>query len=94
MDIEVYFNSGGIANIVSIKKVSRIYKIIMDTQKSKCITLYTYESTSISFKRHGLGVYYYDIVGGIDKKQNKYTCISPVKENQNYYSRKEIKATD
>ena len=69
MDIEVYFNSGEIANIVSIKKVSRIYKIIMDTQKSKCITLHIDESTSISFKRHGLGVYYYDIVDGIDKNK-------------------------
>ena len=92
LNVEAHFNRNGIANILSLDELSKKYRITIDTEKLEYITVHINVSIGINQCKCGIGIYYYDTAGDMKEvlTESNYTFVSTVKDNNKYFSEKEI----
>ena len=58
--IKAYYNKDGIANILSMSEICKLFRIFMDTSDGDFIKVYINNNRLIKLNRYGTGVYYHD----------------------------------
>ena len=58
--IKAYHNQDGIANILSMNEICKLFRIGIDTSDGDSIKVYIINNKLIKFNRCGAGVYYHD----------------------------------
>ena len=91
--IKSYYNKDGIANILSMSEICKLFRMVMDTSDGDFIKLYINNNKLIKFNRCGAGVYYHDTneeKGTRDKSNitKKVTFVSTVRNNNQFYSKR------
>ena len=84
--IEVWYDPDGPANIMSMDEVADTYRLTMDTKLERSINLHHKNGSVIQFKPLVARIYSHKI----NNNDTFWTFIQTVKENQEYYTRREI----
>ena len=58
--IKAYYNKDGIANILSMSEICKLFRIVVNTSDGDFIKVYINNNKLINFNKCGAGVYYHD----------------------------------
>jgi hypothetical protein len=97
LPVDVHFNGGSMANILSMKDVVSLpsVKVTMDSMKERAL-LVEFQERVYKFQECANGLYYYD-TNNSDKPKpevTNYSCLQTVKDNKEYFTRQEIKGAE
>ena len=87
----VWYNPGGIANIMSMQNVSKYYRLTMDTSKKNGIYLHRKDGRKILFSPSQKGLYYYAL-GDDETFESFWSLINTVSEQAEKYTRRQYQA--
>ena len=95
-DFEIFYNSSSLANILSLSEVAAKYRITMDTDASPSIRVHLDYDHVVIFEQCGSGLYFYDTANTDNTKHlvSKYSFLSTVASNKQYFTRREIDQAD
>ena len=91
----VWYNSGSIANILSLAEVRKVCRVTMDTAAAPAMIVHRLNGTTMNFDEHPSGRLYIFKTNTVSDRVNAYTMISTVAEQNKLFSRRrEIQAAD
>lgn len=80
---EVWYKEGGIANIFSLSRVQKLYRVTYDSLKGNCFTIHMKEK-SMHFCQSEDGLYYYDT------RHEEFSLIYAVEENKRKFTYRQL----
>ena len=94
--LDVYFNPSGLANILSLKIISDLWRVTMDSTAENAIFVH-FPTGVWKFVKFGVGLYYYDtrLQSNFDKYSvNQYSFVSTVEDNKLQFHRREVERAE
>ena len=89
----VWYNSGSIANILSLAEVRKVCRVTMDTAAAPAMIVHRIDGTEMIFDEHPSGLYIFK-TNTVSDQVTAYTILSTVTEQKKLFSRREIQAAD
>ena len=101
LPFNVYFHEGSMANIQSLKDVSKKFRVTMDTTVENCMNVHVSDHHVLKFKQCSDGLHYLDTstlgssVFSSNSAVNGYSYLQTVTSNKRYFTCREVQgATD
>ena len=85
----VWYHPHGVANILSLRNLTRYYRVTMDSQSSNCLTLHTNDGTRYDFYPSNSGLYRL-VLSTPDEAINMWSFVTTVAEQARHYTRRDL----
>ena len=96
LPFDVYLHEGSMANILSLKKVSKKFRVTMDTTVENCMKVHVSDHHILKFKQCGDGLHYLDTstlgnsIFSSNSAVNSYLYLQTVTSNKRYFTCREV----
>ena len=100
LPFEVYFDGRSMANILSLKDVSRKFRVTMDTTVERSMNVHLSDHHVIKFKQCGDGLHFLDTstlgssVFSSNSTVNGYSCLQTITSNKRYFTHCKVQGAD
>ena len=81
---QVWYKEGGIANMLSLSRVVKIYNVTFDSNKGDYFIVHRPSSFNLHFCRSKEGLYYYDT------RHEQFSMVHTVTQNKELYSERQV----
>ena len=85
----VWYHPRGVANILSLRNLTRYYRVTMDSQSSNCLILHATNGTRYEFHPSASGLYRL-VLNTPDDAINMWSFVTTVAEQAQHYTRRDL----
>ena len=100
-DMPVFVNTNSLANILSLKDVTKRFRVTMESEVEKAMLVHVSKDKAYKFRECGQGLYFLDVhhpdtvnLKITKSNVNEYSFLNTVATNKEYFTRTEIKGAD